>query len=317
MLGGSFLSGSSPAGGGAAAFPVFTKALHVPSAVARTFGLLIQSVGMTMAVASILAFRRSIIARAALLGSLAAVAGFVLTVLVFGKPDDLFWPLSIGTPWVKATFSIVLATTSIMMILHSRRADHHHVGSPHWTRRHDIGVIVAAAAGGVLSAMAGTGANILVFLFLVVLVDVNPKVALPTAIIVMTAVSIVGLIMFGIYDGQLNIGLAEDRVVSVNGQPADLGASEADLLGLWLAAIPVAAWGAPLGSLAASLVKARALVVFVAILAGTEVITTIILVPELRTEPALALYLAVGLIAVPATCVMLRRHRKALFSPGL
>ncbi len=49
MVFGSFVAGSTAAGGGAVSFPVFTKLLHIPADEARTFGLLIQSVGMTMA----------------------------------------------------------------------------------------------------------------------------------------------------------------------------------------------------------------------------------------------------------------------------
>ena len=58
MVLGSFVAGSTPAGGGAVAFPVFTKLLGVESADARTFGLMIQSVGMTMA--SVLILSRGI-----------------------------------------------------------------------------------------------------------------------------------------------------------------------------------------------------------------------------------------------------------------
>ena len=81
---------------------------------------------------------------------------------------------------------------------------------------------MAAVVGGVLSSLTGTGANILVFLFLVVLADVLPKAALPTAIMVMTSVSLVGLALFGIYDGQLDVEVAGDRVVAVGGAAADL-----------------------------------------------------------------------------------------------
>ena len=55
MIFGSFVAASTPAGGAAVAFPVFTKLLHVNLADARTFGLMIQSVGMTMASISKLA----------------------------------------------------------------------------------------------------------------------------------------------------------------------------------------------------------------------------------------------------------------------
>jgi len=313
MLFGSFLAGSSPEGGGAVAFPVFTKGLHVPAPVARTFGLSIQAVGMTMAVLSILAFRRAYHARAAVLGSIAAVAGFLLSVALFGHRDLAFWPSTIPAPWVKATFSIVLATTSLLMVRHLRHTDSDH-HTLEWGRRLDVGLVLMAFAGGVLSSLTGTGANILVFLFLVVLADVGPRVALPTAIMIMTSVSLVGFGLFGIFDGQFAVEVIGDRVVSVGGLAVDLAASQADLLGLWMAAVPVVVWGAPLGSLVASRVPERYLVRFVALLAGTEVLTTFVLVPELRTEPSLILYLAVGLVVVPGGFLLARQRRQQLFA---
>ena len=317
MLFGSVLAGSSPEGGGAVAFPVFTKAMQVPGPVARTFGLSIQAVGMTMATISILLSGRVFHRRAAVVGSAAAVVSFGLAVALFGRSDVLFWPSRIGTPWVKASFSIVLATTSILMLrhlrAHRRQGDRLHTSTV-WNERLDVGLVIAAAVGGFLSSLTGTGANILVFLFLVVVADVAPKSALPTAIMVMTSVSIVGFVLFGIIDGQLDVSVVGDRVVAVGSNPADLDAGRADLLGLWLAAVPVVVWGAPLGSWAASLVQERHLVRFVAALAAIEVVTTVILVPELRTEPALMLYLMVGLALLPLVFVTLERRRADVFA---
>lgn len=321
MLAGSFLAGSSPEGGGAVAFPVFTKALGVPAPVARTFGLSIQAVGMTMATIAILVARRPFHRRAAVVGSVAAVAGFLAAVATLGRPDEAFWPSTVPTPWVKATFSIVLATTSVLMLRQLRQhrgVDHdaelavdpdRHVGLGRWTARTDIALIVVAAAGGALSSMTGTGANIVVFLLLVVAIGVLPKTALPTAIMVMTAVSLVGFVVFVGFDGQFDLTLIDDRVVAVAGTPVDLPSSGGDLLGLWLAAVPVVVWGAPLGSLAASVVAEHHLVRFVALLAGIEVVTTFVLVPELRTDPALLAYLVIGLLILPLTFVVVARSR--------
>jgi uncharacterized membrane protein YfcA len=174
MLFGSFLAGSSPEGGGAVAFPVFTKALHVPGPVARTFGLSIQAVGMSMAVAAILLYKRPIHARAAVVGSVAGVVGFLVSVAIFGQSELPFWPSTIGAPWVKASFSIVLATTSILLVRHLKQhadaqRDSQQNGLPHdvlpWTPRLEISLIAVALVGGLLSSLTGTGANILVFLF--------------------------------------------------------------------------------------------------------------------------------------------------------
>ena len=49
MIAGSFVAGATPLGGGAVAFPVFTKLMQVSSSDASFFSLLIQSVGMTFA----------------------------------------------------------------------------------------------------------------------------------------------------------------------------------------------------------------------------------------------------------------------------
>lgn len=300
MLFGSFLAGASPEGGSAVAFPVFTKGLDVPGPVARTFGLSIQAVGMTMAVIAILMSGRPFHRRAAVVGSVAAVVGFLASVVLLGKPSVTFWPSAISTPWVKAIFSIVLATTSILMVRHLRHtgADH---PLPGWNRRFEIGLALAALAGGFLSSLAGTGANILVFLFLVVLADVNPKTALPSAIMVMTAVSLVGFVLFSVIDQQFAIG------------PDDPAAKGADLLGLWLAAVPVVVWGAPLGSWAAGRVREDFLVKFVALLASVEVATTFLLVPELRTSPALITFLITGLLVLPTAFLAIRRNRMNLF----
>lgn len=312
MLIGSFLAGSSPEGGGAVAFPIFTKGLHVAAPVARTFGLSIQAVGMTVAAVSIVLFRRAIHVRAAVVATIAALGGFALAVAAFGEPDGVFWPSSIGTPWVKATFSVLLATTSLMMIRHLRHGPHG--GAPlAWNHRLDAGLAVAAAGGGFVSALTGTRANIMVFLFLVVLVDVSPRVALPTAIMVMAAVSIVGFVLFGLIDGQLDVAVTDGIVTSVGGTTTALKATESDLFGLWLAAVPIVVWGAPLGSLAAAMVPEKRLVQFVALLATTEVATTFILVSELRSEPALLTFLIAGLVFVPTAFLVLQRHRHAVF----
>lgn len=196
MLFGSFVTGSSPVGGGAVAFPVFTKALDVPAPVARTFGLCTQAVGMTMASIAILVSGRAFHRRAVVVGGAAAVASFVVSIALSGRADELFWPPSVPAPWVKATFSIVLATTSFLMVRHLRHGDQRGVGAGvlEWNRRLDVGLVVVAALGGLLSSLTGTGANILVFLFLFVLVGVGAKQALPSAILVMTLVSIVGLV---------------------------------------------------------------------------------------------------------------------------
>ncbi len=312
MLFGSFLAGSSPEGGGAVAFPVFTKALHVPAPVARSFGLSIQAIGMGVAALAILLNRRAIHVRATVLGSVAAIGGFLVALHGFGESDVVFWPSEVPSEWVKATFSIVLATTSVMMVRQLRGTGLYDEPLA-WNRRLDVGLVVVAATGGALSSMTGTGANIFIFLFLVLLADVHAKVALPSVVIVMGAVSLVGIAVLGLGDGQLFVDVSGDRVTEVGGSPTDLPADRNDLLGLWLAAVPVVVWGAPLGSWVASKVREAQLIGFVALLAAVEVVTTCILVTELRDNFALLAYLVVGLAVLPWGLIWLRKNRQRVF----
>ena len=54
MVFGSMVAGGTATGGGAVAFPVFTKLLHIPPHDAKVFCLAIQSVGMSAAALTIL-----------------------------------------------------------------------------------------------------------------------------------------------------------------------------------------------------------------------------------------------------------------------
>lgn len=312
MLFGGFLAGSTPIGGGAVSYPVFTKALEVPSPVARTFGLCIQAVGMTMASLTIVVSGRRIHRRSAVVGSVLAIVGFLASAVLLDRPSLPFRPSVVPVPWVKASFSIVLAATAVLMVDLLRRRPPPAAEAP-WSRRLDGGLVVAALAGGLLSGLTGVGANIVVFIFLVALAGVGPRVALPTAVIIMSAVSIVGFLSYVVLDGQFDLTFAGDRMVDVGGTPADMPARSSDLFGLFLAAVPVVVWGAPLGSLVASIVPERLLVGFVALLAAVEVATTAILVTELREQPALLAYLLVGVVVLPPVLLWAGYRRHTLF----
>ena len=88
MLFGSFVAGSTPQGGGAVAFPVFTKVLAVPAPVARTFSLTIQATGMVMAAASILLAGRKVDWKALGLGVAGGSAGLLCLLYTSPSPRD-------------------------------------------------------------------------------------------------------------------------------------------------------------------------------------------------------------------------------------
>ena len=147
MAFGSFLAGSSPGGGGAVAFPVFTKVLDVSAPVARTFALCIQAVGMTAAAAVILLARRPIEPRAVLVGATAGSAGFLAALVFLGDHDTPFLAPSISAPYVKVTFTIILASMSYLMFLSLRSSDHGRMRVPHWNWRVWLGLAVPVRSG--------------------------------------------------------------------------------------------------------------------------------------------------------------------------
>ncbi len=315
MVFGSFLAGSSPEGGGAVAFPVFTKVLHTPAEVARTFGLSIQAVGMTAASLAILLARRRVELRAVAVAAPAGAAGLLAGLLVLGEPDTAFWGFSIPPAYAKVTFTIVLAAMSFIMFVMLRSPEKGEDRCPVWSPRVWGGLAVAGAAGGVITSMTGTGVNVMLFLFVVVMAGLHPSVGIPTSILTMATVSVVGFAVLALLHGDFDIGFtAAGEVASAGGRPVNppLPESEADLFGLWLAAVPVVVWGAPLGTWVVHLLREERVIAFVGLLALTEVVTTAVLLDDLWSDAALASYFVGGMIVAIAGIALLRRHRRAI-----
>ncbi len=332
MAFGSFVAGSTPQGGGAVAFPVLTKVLEVPTSVARSFSLCIQAVGMTTAAAAIVINRRAIEWRAIGVAIPIAGAGFLAGLFLLGLPGEPFWPSRLPASYVKVTFTLIIVAMALVVVLTYREHLLERLSRlPQLGRRGYAALAVVALVGGVVSSLVGSGADVFAYIFLVVLLGVSPRVGVPSSVIVMAAVSLLGLLVLGIVDGQLDIALnASGDVVAVGGQAvvetADGGTAYAepgtagpplpggqfDLFGLWLAAVPVVAVGAPLGSWVASRITDRQLVAFVGTLAAAELVTTAIFLDDLRGDPALLAYAVAGLALVAAGLWALMRSRRRI-----
>ena len=315
MIFGSFLAGSSPEGGGAVAFPVFTKVLHTPAEVARTFSLAIQAVGMTVASLVILLARRTVELRAVAAAAPLGAVGLVGGLLAFGDPDTAFWAFTMPAAYAKVTFTITLAAMSFIMFVMLRAPDKGADRVPCWTPRIVAGLALAALFGGAVSSLTGTGVNVMLFLFIVVMAGLHPRVGIPTSILTMAAVSVVGFVVLVVLHGDFDLGFTSTgEVASAGGRPVEppLAAGRADLFGLWLAAVPVVVWGAPLGTWVAQHLRESALIAFVAVLALTEVVTTALLVDGLRTDLALAVYFGVGCVTAIVGVALLRRYRRPI-----
>lgn len=292
MVFGSFVAGSTPQGGGAVAFPVFTKLLDVPTEIARSFSLLIQTVGMGAASLSIWVRRRAVETSALIVLIPASLLGFVIATLTLTDGNDPFRAATVPSPYVKVGFTVVVAAMAVVVFLTYRQQILVRRSSvPDLTGR-VVGVLVLAGLGGGLaSALVGSGADVATYIAIVVVLGANPRVGVPTSVVVMTAVSILGFVWFGLAEGQL------------------FASGDTDLGGLWLAAVPVVAWGAPLGSLVASRVSDRQLVAFVMVLAAIEVVTTIVFLDALRSDIWLVLFGAVGLAVAIGGLAALQKNR--------
>ncbi len=315
MIFGSFVAGSTPQGGGAVAFPVFTKVLQVPADVARTFSLSIQAVGMVTAALIIVLAGRKIERKAVLLAGVSGMAGFVSALFVLGRPDTPFWSFRVSPAYVKVTFTIVLAAMAYVVWLALDEGDCGVEDLPRWNRRMVGGVALSGLVGGVASALTGSGVDVLLFLFIVVLAGLHPRVGVPTSVIAMAFVSSLGFAILGVVHGQLSVGLAGDQVVSIAGRTIPPGpAVEYDIFGLWLAAIPVVVWGAPLGTLFVHTLRESRLIAFVAVMAAMEVLSTAIFLDELRTNPVLLGFAVGGGILTIGLVWFLNRHRHRLLA---
>ena len=170
---------------------------------------------------------------------------------------------------------------------------------PDWGVRSKFVMLSFAFVGGVFSSLAGSGTDVMLFVFIVLIAGVTPKVAIPTSIVAMATVSTLGLAILGLLHGQLNIGLDAGNVVSVDdiafGPEA---ASRFDLFGIWLAAAPIVVWGAPLGAWVAARVSERLVIRFVGAMALLEVLTTAIFLDQFRTDFVLLSYALIGLVFV-------------------
>lgn len=315
MTAGSFVAGATPQGGGAVAFPVFTKALDIPSEVARTFSLCIQTVGMGAATLAILLRRRRIETRALAIALPFAVTGFLIGYFALSDRSELFAPSVLPGAYVKVGFTLLVV--AMAYVIHLAYRVHvlevrHQVSS--YTPRFVACLAGCALFGGLASSQVGSGSDVLLYLALVVLAGLSPRVGVPTSVVLMASISLLGFVLIGVIDGQLDITLSSRGVTSVGGAetlPA-LDPGRFDLFGLWIAAVPVVAWGAPLGAWATSKVTDRQLVAFVVALAGLEAVTTVVFVDELHSDPALVAFAVVGLVVMVVGLGWVQRNRVRL-----
>lgn len=275
---GSFVAGATAEGGAAIAFPVFTKVLSIDPATARTFGLMIQSVGMTSAGIVIVARRVPFLPRVVLWASLGGVLGQVLGTFLF----DLSGPYAkILFTLVATVFGVTLAISRWVLKWEPLR------NLPAWNDWRRTMFFAVGVAGGIVAANTGSGIDILTFIVLTLAIGVDEKVATPTTVIIMAINSVVGTF--------LHVAVVQDVGIAFE---------------YWLVAVPIVVLGAPLGAVVASIASRDQIIGLLLTLISIELVTTIWLVP-FSDEAKVVTALAAGVTSLWFWSMLHYRHRRA------
>lgn len=241
---GSFVAGATPAGGGAVAFPVFTKAFDVSSSDARTFGLMIQSIGMTMASLFIVVRGIPIDWRIIRWGAAAGCLGALLGGLTFNNLGDI--PRMVFTS-ITTTFGIAL------LFLHWFLRQKHDSQDLIWKMRQRLHFAGIGFVGGVISSMTGSGVDMVLYIVMTLGYGMAERLAVPTTVVCMATVSIIGFFTHQV--------LLEDISPSV--------------WGYWVVCSPIVAVGAPFGAWVVSKISRDLLIGMILTLVSLDLCSTL------------------------------------------
>lgn len=273
MVLGSFVAGATAEGGGAVAYPVFTKVLYIASQDARTFSLMIQSFGMGMASVFILTRKIRILPKVIIWVSLGGALGQVL---------GAYW-LVIPNPYPKVLFTFVTTTFGCALFLSTYILKWRPLpGLPGWGPGYRLFFTALGIFGGVFAAQVGTGIDVITFMVLTLAFGVDEKVSTPSTVIIMALNSWVGFFLHG--------------VVS-----KDIG----QMWNYWLVAVEVVIIGAPLGAYLTSMARRHTVINFILALISLELVTTLLLVP-FRTQAEIIVTLSAVTVFATAFWLMLR-----------
>jgi len=249
MIFGSLIAGGTSMGGGVVAFPVFTKVLHIPAYDAKVFSLAIQSVGMGAASLIIYLNKIPVEWRIIRWGSLGGLFGVFFGANILAQ---LF-----PSAALKMSFSLMLSGFAITLFIINRNERNPHLSMPCWGNTERIIIFIAGLLGGIMTGLVGTGIDIFVFIFMVLLFHLCEKVATPTSVILMAFNA-----MWGFF---LQIWWFNDFSYTVQNY--------------WLAAVPVVVIGAPLGAVLCSYLNRLTIVYVLINLIIIELVSSLLLIP--------------------------------------
>lgn len=249
MIFGSMVAGGTSMGGGAVAFPVFTKVLNVPPNEAKVFSLAIQSVGMSAASLTILAMRTKVEWRFIRWASLGGIPGITL--------GSVFLAPIVPSNVIKFSFTMMVCSFAMVLFALNRTTRQRNLVIPSWERREQVFSLVVGVWGGIVSGLVGSGMDIVGFSVMVLLFGLCEKVSTPTSVILMAINAVVGFILH-----QYFIGNFIEPVTNY-----------------WLAAVPVVVVGAPTGAMLCNLMKRKTISRILISLIIIELVSSFVLIP--------------------------------------
>lgn len=275
MVLGSFVAGATAEGGGAVAFPVFTKVLGISAQDAKVFAFMIQSVGMTTA--GLFIYLKKI-------PVLWPVIRVVIVPGIAGLLAGHFF-IHLPAPFPKLFFTFITSIFGVFLMFQRWVMKATPVMSVDLNSRlHMLIFVIAGFTGGIISSIIGIGIDITLFIFLTLMFGVHEKRSTPTTVILMGLLSVAGFVLYAL-------------------QP---GAITPELWTFWLSAVPVVVIGAPLGAWACSKIKRDQLLYFLLVLIAVELITTLWLIP-LERSSILFIIICSGIAVILFSLMMLFR----------
>lgn len=221
MAFGSFVAGSTPLGSGAVSFPVLTLVFNIVANNARTFAIMIQSVGMSCASYRILALHHEQISALALMYMIwTGIMGFNIGYYLVRPPGE----------YVKTIyFSLTLALGVCVQSYINRFVIHERERTIVITPSHLSTFVPVSMLGGILLSMVGTGWDVVLYIYVRFLHNTEEVVITNHTIVAQSF-----LVLFAFYNALV-----------IN--PKDITPL---ICTYWLACIPVVLVFAPLGNYA-------------------------------------------------------------------
>ena len=253
MAFGSFVAGATSEGGGAIAFPVFTKVLHVPPKDAKIFSLAIQSVGMTAASLTILFMKIKLEWRVIRWASVGGLPGIMLGTVWLAEwlPPEI----------VRMTFTVIVSSFAIALFImnHGFRQCNEHLLYFKWKEKSIL--LLTGFIGGLISGLVGNGIDIIAFSVIVMLFRISEKVATPTSVLLMAMNAMSGFFI---------------HLFIAGGFTPEIQAN-------WLAAVPIVVLGAPIGAMFCSLLNRQLIAWVLIFIIAVELISSLWIIPLNQT----------------------------------